>query len=663
MKSLQRFTLMALIGCFPFSTVVAKTAKSQGPLSADLKVAVMKTSDFSDAANQVFADPLLSQVADPRKVGRMKHPTLKSLAILIARKQYDHEARLKVYEAYEPVDELAKRLKTSAYNRFENPTGIYFEAGKQAVLVVEGMANEAARLVIHNFGREGGHSEYALSNGINIFEVKNKGLGYISYYTSNWQEAPKLRIHTLSGQVNGVFYKATAGDKFDWPESKLKRLHPKKRQQYEAAKARLLAKLSVENNRKWQQLLAKAPAEVIDIVGQQVHLIYPVEELKSACPEDGQRLIELYDQIIGWQHEIMGLIKYNQQPKNRMLGRVIWKGFMHADGLGAAFHNSTMSSIANPDVIPSSAWGIAHEFGHVNQVRPGLKWVSTSEVTNNIYSAWTNFKLNPGSMRLEHERCNSGDGAMVGGRFNAYLNHGIRDGVNWLMQEGPDYFGQEKQGTPPRRNYDHFVKLAPLWQLQLYFKAAQRGNPDFMADVFERVRQTDNRGKSNGQLQLDFMRHVIDATRTDLSDFFKTVGMLKPIDAYLEDYSPGQMTITPEQCYELAKYAGKYRKPESPVIHYISVNSLPAYREGKQVEGGAVNAGCRREGQMVRVDHSVWQHVTVFEVYAGEELKRITMVGSGSVDNSFTTVPFPAGATEVFAVSITGKRIPVYKAS
>lgn len=69
-----------------------------------------------------------------------------------------------------------------------------------------------------------------------------------------------------------------------------------------------------------------------------------------------------------------------------------------------------MKEVANPDKIPGSAWGIAHEFGHVNQVRPAMKWVSTGEVTNNIYSAYVNYMLNPTSMRLEHERINGGDG-------------------------------------------------------------------------------------------------------------------------------------------------------------------------------------------------------------------------------------------------------------
>lgn len=79
---------------------------------------------------------------------------------------------------------------------------------------------------------------------------------------------------------------------------------------------------------------------------------------------------------------------------------------MHADGVGAAFYTSTMKDLANPDLVREKRWGITHELGHVNQVRPGFKWVSTSEVTNNMYSAWVQYTFTPQRLRLEHEAVN-----------------------------------------------------------------------------------------------------------------------------------------------------------------------------------------------------------------------------------------------------------------
>lgn len=59
----------------------------------------------------------------------------------------------------------------------------------------------------------------------------------------------------------------------------------------------------------------KLPTEVVDIVGNRVHLVYPVEELKQFCPDKGEELIALYDRIIGMEQQIMGLYKYRMLPK------------------------------------------------------------------------------------------------------------------------------------------------------------------------------------------------------------------------------------------------------------------------------------------------------------------------------------------------------------
>lgn len=66
--------------------------------------------------------------------------------------------------------------------------------------------------------------------------------------------------------------------------------------------------------------------------------------------------MQLYDSLINIQHEIMGLVKYHREPKNHMFGRVIWQGFMHADGIGAAFHDNTISSVPNINKLRKNSW-------------------------------------------------------------------------------------------------------------------------------------------------------------------------------------------------------------------------------------------------------------------------------------------------------------------
>lgn len=577
---------------------------------------------FMGADSNVFADnktfSSLKRGVSVSEIKGMKDPFLRNLAISMKKGDYDLKSRAGIYEAYEPVDSLRKRLKTNNYNQFENPTGIYFTEGEPAVLILQG-ANPRYKveLRVHDFGPEQSDKSYPLENGVNVIPMENSGLGYISYYTDDFKKAPKLAIHIPSGKVNGVF-------------------DP-----------------TIHKNEDWKKMLDNAVAKTIDIKGRHVQLAYPVEELKKYSYEKGVELAGVYDRLIRFQHEIMGLVKYRKVPKNRMFGRVIWSGFMHADGMGAAFHNGTMGEVGNVDKIPEMSWGISHEFGHVNQTRPGMMWVSTTEVTNNLFSAWANFQLNPKNMRLEHERINGGDGDMIGGRFNAFLNAAIVNGEQWLCQKGPDKMeGYENGG-------DHFVKLTPLWQLQLYFMVAKKGNPAFLADIFEKVRNESQEGKSNGQLQLEFMKNVADATRQDLSDFFIKTGMLKPIDKDMDDYSRAQLTITEKECKDLISYMKKYKKPLSPVIYYISANSVDSFAKGLPVTG-TLNEGVTGSGTTRKVSHEVWKNVAVFETYQGDKLVKVTMVGTDSPDNTSTTVIYPEGSTKILAVGWDGRRIPVY---
>lgn len=572
--------------------------------------------DFSGADADLFADRTFLRLKPgigAARVDAMANPVLRNVARELRAGRFRPEARLRICQPFEPVNSLSARLKTSGYSQFENPTGIWFEAGEDAVLSVGPTKDQKIAMRVCDFGRQGGDKTYALTEGVNVVKIANAGLAYIRYHTDAWQTASPIGVGILSGKVNGVFDPVT------------------------------------QTNEDWKRMLAGAVCEVVDIYGPQVQLVFPVAEMRQWCPENGRELSALYERIIRREHEMMGLVKYGLVPRNHIFGRVIWKGYMHADGLGAAFHHDTMRDIGNPARIPTNSWGIAHEFGHVNQVRPGMRWVSTTEVTNNLFSAWVNFDLDPRSMRLEHERIDGGDGNVVGGRFNAFLNSALVAGEPWLCQKGPDKMqGYENGG-------DHFVKLTPLWQLQLYYGAAGLGNPDFYPDIFQKVRLTNEAGMSNGRLQLNFMRNACDSARQDLSVFFARTGMLKPIDRELDDYGRGRLTITRQDCDDLVAYAAKYPKPESPVIFYLSANSLEAYKNRLPVRGGA-RQGVAAKGKTRIIDHAQWKNVAVFETYRGDELIKIAMVGTGSDANTSTLVQYPEGATRIEAVGWDGKR-------
>lgn len=575
-----------------------------------------------------FADELYS-TADtkikPKDVEKISNKLIKNSLQQMLDGTYESEFRVQDYKNYRNPYSLANELKTSTYSQFENPTGIYFTKGEEAVVIV-GDYTDRVFLRIMNFGKDGGDSFYQLKKGINVIKPTNSGSGYIGYYSDNKSyKIDDVKINILGGAVTGYFDS------------------------------------SKHSNDDWQRLLDKEGSEVLDIIGNRVQLVYAKESLKKYSPDNGLELIALYDSIITIQHGIMGLNKYNRVPENHMFGRVIWNGYMHADGIGAAFHDQTMNSIADIKKLRMDPWGVAHEFGHVNQVRPWMKWTGTTEVTNNIFSIWTKYLFNPTNIMLEKEKKKDYDGEIIGGRISSYMESAFINKYQWLTQPGPDRWDRKNE-----RDWggDHFVKLVPLWQLQLYHAVAGEGNswykPDFYADIYIQAIDNDEEPENAAQAQLNFVIKACDVTQTDLTDFFEISGILQPIDLWVDDYTCSQMTITQDDINAVKSYASKYDKPVSPVIHYITANTVDYFKNKLPIKG-ELNKGFTKEDNLLIVDNNLWENVVAFETYKGKELVKIAFGGLGSFDNSTTTVRLPEGSTHVEAVAWDGTKKTVYK--
>ncbi len=612
---------------FVFVCLLAVVPAGFAGESAESVLAELKKAKAERA--EVFEDGFcasLKKNVSADRIKKMKSPTLKKMAIRMFRKKYRPEVRFREYKAYYPVGDLARELKTSSWSRFENPTGIYFEKG-EAIVVFAGKAvkNETVELKIFCWDKEGygnGEKTWRLEPGINVFEAPINGLLYVNYYTPDYQKVSPVRLNIATGTANGVFHRGDGNDA-------------------------------------WKKLIAETKGDCIDIVGNYVQLLFCAKTMQTTCPEDGEKLIELYDEIIRQQREdFMGLTQFGRNRPNHMHGRTMWRGYMHADGIGAAFNDETMSGIANVDNIPKQSWGIAHEFGHVNQTRPNLKWVSTTEVTNNIFSTWANWRLNPENMRLERENCRDKYGNVVGGRYSDFLNSAIVKGEVWLCQEGPDKHSGYEDGSG-----DPFVKLIPLWQLTLYTKVAGMGPEDFWPKMFEFARRADiprtSDGKEdNGRMQLEFMVNACKVMNQNLMPFFEKVGMLKPIDRELEDYSRGHMKITEADCEKLKKIGKKYPDMPTPVAYYLCAYNAETFKNRVPAKIQKNRGGVEFDAGKAELSFPTekWKNVVAYETYAGDKLVCVSMFGLGSKDGSKTIVRYPEGSTRVEAVSWDGKR-------
>ncbi|MFV0484485.1 MAG: M60 family metallopeptidase [Bacteroidales bacterium] len=558
-----------------------------------------------------FTDQTFSELRPgfvTENIAEIKNPLLQNIAAYLHAGKYPSEFRVQEYEPYRPLPYLAAELKVSLYSGYENPTGMYFEEGETVAVFVEDKNYSQLQLKVSDFSNRNGITDeiHVLNPGPNIITTRRKGNVYISYYTSNWKSAPNVKVHIAAGQINGYF---------------------------DASK---------HTNEDGAELLNNAVSEIFDIKGKYVQLAFTTNSLKNYTMSEMHDLTVIYDSIVGSQYTMMGLRKYNRVPKNRMFGRVSWNKYMVADKIGAGFSDETMNFVINPTALKGRIWGPAHEFGHCNQVRPGMKWAGTAECTNNLYSAWIQYCYDPTNLRLEHQ----GVDDEIGGAYNAFFKSGIIDGEVW---------GAQSSGNS-------FVMLVPLWQLHLYYHLAGEGNswykPYVYADIFEAVRNTNESYLSDGQIQVNFVKNACDAAGQDLTDYFKKIGMLKVVDRDFADYVSARRTITQTMIDEAVSYAAKYPKPETDYIYYISANCIDAFKNKKPVIG-YYNMGISDVAGNVskkQIAHGIWRNVVAFETYEGNTLSSATMVGAESRDRTFTRVPYPAGSTRIEAVAYDGTR-------
>ena len=201
---------------------------------------------------------------------------------------------------------------------------------------------------------------------------------------------------------------------------------------------------------------------------------------------------------------------------------------------------------------------------------------------------------------------------------------------------------------------DPFVKLIPLWQMTMYFMAADI-KPDFWPDVHWAAIHDNDKSYSPGRRYVNFMKRAIDASGLNLCGFFEGMGLLKVFDnVKVDDYTVATINITQEMVNEVKAY-GEGKPLPSGGMQYISANSAEAFKSKSNVEG-TFNSGITKGTDYVTVDHAIWKNVVAFETYKGKELTDICIVGTGDVTNKTTRVDYPTGATRIEAVGWDGSR-------
>ena len=349
--------------------------------------------NFVSPGAAVFADNICSKLkpgVTQADIDALADPFYKKLAQLIFNGDYDPTNMVSNHHAVMTPQTLAETWNApgKCYDQSQGITGVVLNPGKYVVLVSDIPADKGTVGMVlirwhgHESYQDANNKEvkwfaerfnYNLVNGVNIIEgpevsrpdekiVKghDQGLAYINNFddkvtTPDEGAARAVNVHIVGGLFNGYLS-------------------------------------NLKTNAENQATLDASVYPVMDCVGTRVHSVWQTNALKSYAAGQYVRYINLLDQIIVWEHRVLGLDKYDRVPENRTMTYVNYDYYMYQGGWGPTFKYDTQSRVCNPDVLMNrdsdAIWGLSHEWGHQHQMAPYFRWIGTAEVSNNIFSAY-----------------------------------------------------------------------------------------------------------------------------------------------------------------------------------------------------------------------------------------------------------------------------------
>lgn len=540
-----------------------------------------------------------------------EYPLFKNIAYYMLKGKYPADFRIATYKAYQHPDVQAALNKTSQYSLLDNPTGILAKKGETLIVLVGDTYGQNIALRIQDMNSPDGDGfnqsvSYALKPGINKIVPEKKGLIYVMYHVNDNPADytdKGVKIHFATGSVNGYF------------------------------------DVNKHSRDQWSTLVNGAVDNYFDVVGNYAHLTFPVANLKSTT-SNGKDLIDIFDNIVFQEQLFLGLKKYNNDGgsgtddnnrmfKNRMYFNVMYGqgDYMYSAAYHTAYHLSTMDKLCSVDEMKTNNWGPAHEVGHSNQTRPGLRWFGTVEVTNNICAMHVQRLYNI-APRLATTAPSKGD-------YNNYYEHAMT-----LAFSKNEFF---------HANFgDVFDKLVPFWQLELYMDLVL-GKEDFYKDVYEYIRVNPDLA-TDGERQIEFASICSKVSGLNLTDFFVKWGFLKAGSFKGSDtYNNGEVTVTEAQVSDLKKKISNlgYPAPQHK-LEYITDNNLEIYKANAAVTKGTAT----RSGSKLTM--TGWQNVVAYEVC--DNVGKVIFVSPQASFTVDTTLP---DGFKVYAVAANGTKTQV----
>lgn len=484
-----------------------------------------------DPNTDIFANDLwdsLKEGTTQDEINALTNPFCKFVAQqLFENKAEFTKGRIQEYTCRLSPQAQSNLLKAPGklYDQLQGVTGININKGIHGIAVSglpEGQS-VALKIVswfsqeINEEGNGAGPVEYTytLHNGLNTVEYTSDydGLAYIAYYSDeyNSQESPvdhekypNIKVHFINGAVNGYLSPDRTNEELD-------------------------------------EVLRNAKNRCIDLVGDKVHSIWQTSGMLNHCKaSDGTskgyvQFMNVLDSLVDWEHELLGLKKYNRVPDNRTMAYVNYTYYMFQGSYGVSFKYDTEPRVLNCKTIMyndgDAIWGLSHEWGHQHQMQPYFCWAGLGESSNNMNScenvlrmgytgewhakrikdAWTDayaeFFTNVNDTATSSPRQRAYDNI---GRFSwsSEVQNEIRaqrdkyyQGGRWVI---PSITEDKEHGLSIHEVYVETTN-APFYMLHNYFKyvATDKSKADFQLDLYEALRQNDNENGSSIETYAD----------------------------------------------------------------------------------------------------------------------------------------------------------------
>ncbi len=481
--------------------------------------------------------------------------------------KYEKSFRIRDYDAYSNIDEWADNLMTKKYSNLDNCMGIYANAGDEIIVLVGDTHGVQVSLQSIEEVLPNGDT-YLLNEGVNKIKIKNKGMLFLMYNTAIPASPIKVHIPLGSGIVTGFF---------DLAEH--------------------------ESDAKYAELLQKASYKYFFVRGEKIIFYFHRQSLLDVVPGQIVAAVNLWDNMVGWQQELMGIEAYRpHKVNNHIMAVSIEEGYMWASDYRMGFIHTYLHNILLPDNVMAAAdnaWGPSHEMGHIHQ--KAINWPGATESSNNLFSNYSIYNLGKYCSR--------------GSELSKLATSRFVDKNCWAKMENAE--GGEDTELHMRMN----------WQLWNYFHRCGY-KPNFWQEVFIELRKPENRiVESNpGDAQMKFVLAVCKVSNQNFTDFFEMWGFFEPIDIMINQYGDFKYTVTPEMIANVKQTISLYPAPKH-AIQYLEDRKkgqlgAESYKVGNvghytQFEKGAAGITkkitCSQDGNSITINDG--NEAVAFEVY------------------------------------------------